>query len=147
MAAQTMTSPAVSPTVFPRTVVVIDRELPKGLAANAAAVLAMTFGVHRPELIGAAFHDAAGTAHPGLYPTGMPILGAERGELAPLAAVARERGELLVVDFPAPGQQTTDYGAFCAAVASAGELPYLAVLISGPPKLVRSLTGQFALLR
>jgi hypothetical protein len=146
MAAQTMTPSPDAQTVFPRTVVVIDRELPKGLAANAAAVLALTLGVKRPELIGAEFRDAAGISHHGLYPTGIPILGAGAPDLTALARAAREKA-LLVVDFPAPGQQTTDYDEFCAAVAQAEELPYLAVLISGPPKLVRSLTGQFGLLR
>ena len=40
-----------------RSVVVVDRDLPKGLAANVAAVLAMTLGVRTPELIGADFED------------------------------------------------------------------------------------------
>jgi hypothetical protein len=117
-----------------------------GLAANAAAILALTLGVHRPQLIGAGFDDAAGTPHLGLIPTGLPILGTEAAELPALREAARERG-LLVVDLPAPGQQTTDYDEFRAAVTATAELAYLAILVSGPQKPVRAITGQLALLR
>ena len=53
------------------------------------------------------------------------------------------------MDLPAAGQQTTDYDEFRAAVAEAepAELRYLAVLVSGPPKTVRKLTGSLGLLR
>jgi hypothetical protein len=146
MAAQTMTSTPASETTVTRTVVVIDRALQKGLAANAAAVLALTLGVHRPRLIGPAYEDGAGSPHLGLIPTGLPVLGADAGELPALRDAALGRG-LLVVDFPAPGQQTTDYGEFRAAVAASQELAYLAILVSGRPKDVRAVTGQLGLLR
>jgi uncharacterized protein DUF2000 len=146
MAAQTMSSAPAPETTVTRTVVVIDRTLPKGLAANAAAVLALTLGVHRPGLIGPEYEDGSGSAHLGLIPTGLPVLGADAGELPGLRAAARERG-LLVVDFPAPGQQTTDYDEFRSAVAATRELAYLAVLVSGRPKDVRAVTGQLGLLR
>jgi hypothetical protein len=146
MAAQTMTLTPQPETTATRTVVVIDRALPKGLAANAAAILALTLGVHRPQLIGAPFEDADGTEHPGLIPTGLPVLGADAGELPAIRAAARERG-LLVVDAPAAAQQTNDYDEFRAAVAASGELEYIAILVSGAPKAVRAVTGQLSLLR
>jgi hypothetical protein len=131
-----------------RTVIVVDRDLPKGLAANATAVLAHAFGARLPDLVGGDFDDAAGRRHAGLIPTGLPVLGAAGAALRALRDAAAERG-LLVVDLPAAGQQTTDYDAFRAAVGDArpDELAYLAVLVSGPPKAVRSLTGSLGLLR
>ena len=129
-----------------RTVAVIDRTLPKGLAANVTAVLAITLGVHRPNLIGPDFEDAEGRVHLGLFPTGLPILGADAGELPALREAARDRG-LLVIDMPAPGHRTTDYDEFRAAVASDADLAYLGILVSGPPKAVRAVTGQLGLLR
>src|SRR5262249_18011225 len=129
-----------------RTVIVIDRELPKGLAANVTAVLAITLGVHRPGLIGPDFEDAAGRAHLGLFPTGLPILGASANELPALREAAHDHG-LLVVDMPAPAHQTNDYDEFRTAVASEAELTYLGILVSGAPKPVRAVTGQLGLLR
>jgi hypothetical protein len=129
-----------------RSVVVVDRDLPKGLAANAAAVLAMTLGQRAPELIGADFADRAGGAHAGLMATGLPILGAPASELPALRAAALER-ELMVVDLPAAAHTTNDYDVFRDEVGRAPELEYLGVLISGPRRAVRSVTGQFGLLR
>ena len=146
MTAQPLTEPPALDATTTRTVVVVDRTLPKGLAANVTAVLAITLGVHRPALIGPDFEDAAGRVHLGLFPTGLPILGAEAGELPALREAARERG-LLVVDMPAPGHRTTDYEEFRAAVAADSTLAYLGILVSGAPKPVRAVTGQLGLLR
>jgi Protein of unknown function (DUF2000) len=101
-----------------RTVVVIDRELPKGLAANAAAILSLTLGAHHPALVGAHFTDAAGGQHLGLIPEGLPVLGAVRAELPAIRAAAQP-----------------------------GDLAYLGMLISGRRKAVRAVTGQLGLLR
>jgi len=146
MTAQPFTETPSPDTTTTRTVVVIDRDLPKGLAANAAAVLALTLGVHRPSLVGPDFDDADGKTHLGLFPTGLPVLGADGAELPALREAARERG-LLVVDLPAPGQRTTDYDEFRAAVASDEALAYLGILVCGAPKPVRAITGQLGLLR
>lgn len=151
MAAQTQVAPRTTDNgaaTTVRTVIVVDRDLPKGLAANAAAVLAHGFGARVPGLVGADFDDAAGASHTGLIPTGLPVLGADAADLPALRGAAVERG-LVVVDLPAAGQLTTDYDEFRAAVAEveAVELRYLAVLVSGPPKTVRKLTGSLGLLR
>ena len=88
-AAQGTSRNGATPTA--RTVIVIDRDLPKGLAANAAAVLAHGFGSRVPGLIGADFDDAAGASHTGLIPTGLPVLGADGADLPALRAAAVER--------------------------------------------------------
>ncbi|WP_092864827.1 DUF2000 family protein [Quadrisphaera sp. DSM 44207] len=131
-----------------RSAIVLDRQLPAGLAANAAAVLALTLGALEPDLPGPDVPDAAGEVHPGLFPTGLPVLAAAAGDLAPLRARALRAG-VRVVDLPAVGQQTTDYEAFCAAVAAtaAADLAYAGVLLHGPARAVRSLTGGLPLLR
>jgi hypothetical protein len=131
-----------------RTVVVVDRELPKGLAANAVAILAITLGAAEPELPGPDVVDGGGRTHPGLFPNGLPILGVERGRLAGVHDDARERG-LRVVSLPAVAQQTTDYETFRSAVAdtAADELEYVGVLVHGEGKAVRAVSGDLPLLR
>src|SRR5215218_8233923 len=64
------------------------------------AVLALTTGARRPALVGEDFADASGAAHPGLIPTGLPVLGADGDELPALREAALSRG-LLVVALPA----------------------------------------------
>jgi hypothetical protein len=131
-----------------RCVIVVDEDLPAGLAANAAAVLALTLGAREPDLVGEDFVDADAQAHPGLIPIGLPILRASRDELVELRRRAGADG-VSVVDFPVFGQRTNDYDEFRGMVAAtpAAELSYLGVAVSGPRRAVRRLTGGLALLR
>jgi hypothetical protein len=131
-----------------RCVIVVDEDLPAGLAANAAAVLALTLGAREPSLVGADFVDADAEHHPGLIPIGLPVLRASRHDLVEIRRRAAADG-VGVVDFPAFGQQTNDYDEFREMVAAtpAAELSYLGVGLSGPGRAVRRLTGRLALLR
>jgi Protein of unknown function (DUF2000) len=131
-----------------RCVIVVDENLPAGLAANAAAVLALTVGAREPGLVGADFVDADAEQHPGLIPIGLPVLCASRLELVEIRRRAAADG-VGVVDFPVFGQQTNDYDDFRGMVAAtpAAELSYLGVALSGPGRAVRRLTGRLALLR
>ena len=72
-----------------RCVVVVDEELAPGLAANAAAVMAVTLGARLPALVGEDFEDAAGERHPGLITTGLPVLRAPAAELPALRRTSR----------------------------------------------------------
>jgi hypothetical protein len=97
-------------------VIVVDEALAPGLAANVAAVLALTLGARVPSLVGASFLDADGEEHPGLIDRGLPILRAPGAGLLDLRARALAAA-LSVIDMPAFGQQTNDYEAFRAQVA------------------------------
>jgi hypothetical protein len=127
-------------------VVVVDEELAPGLAANAAAVLAMTLGTKVPALVGEAFVDGAGAEHPGLITTGLPVLRAKAGDLPTLRekAVAADVG---VVGFPRVGQTTTDYEHFRTMVSTADSPEYLGLAFYGDGKVLRKLTGSLGLLR
>ena len=131
-----------------RSVIVVDADLAPGLAANAAAVLAVTLGAIRPELVGEDVHDADGVAHPGLIRTGLPVLRAAAEQLSalrPRAAAA----QLGVIVLPAAGQATTDYDAFRAAVGATPteDLGLRALALHGARREVARLTGSLALLR
>jgi hypothetical protein len=129
-------------------VIVIDEQLPPGLAANAAAVLALTVGAREPELVGADLVDADDQVHPGLIPVGLPVLRASRDELGELRRRAAGNG-VAIVAFPAVGQRTNDYDEVRATVARTptADLTYLGVAVSGEQRAVRRLTGRFPLLR
>ncbi|CAN7391426.1 DUF2000 domain-containing protein [Rhizobium sp. LjRoot98] len=130
-----------------RCVIVVDRNLPVGRAANAAAVIALTIGKLHPELAGANLVDKTGFAHPGLIPIGISILGADASDLGKLRSKALTR-DITVVDFPIQGQQTNDYMAFGAAVAETitDDLQYVGVGVFGPRKSIGKIVGKFGLL-
>jgi hypothetical protein len=129
-----------------RCVVVVDEALAPGLAANAAAVLAMTLGTKVPALVGDAFVDGAGDEHPGLITTGLPVLRAAADELPALRAKALA-AEVGVVGFPRSGQTTTDYEHFRALVSQTESPEYLGLAFYGDGKTLRRLTGSLGLLR
>ena len=131
-----------------RCVIVLDDALPPGLAANAAAVLAVTLGAREPALVGADLIDGDDGVHPGLFPNGLPVLKAPRATLAEVREKAAGNGVGLI-DLPSFGQQTTDYEAFRAAVARtpAADLEYLGLVVYGTRRAVGRLTGNLPLLR
>ena len=128
--------------------VIVDEALPPGLAANAAAMVALTLGATVDGLPGADLVDADGHSHPGLIAAGIPILAASRVQLSDLHARA-QRESVGVVDFPAYGQQTTDYESVIERVGQtpAAELEYLGIALHGPRRAVSRLTGSLRLLR
>src|SRR5215217_5829884 len=123
-----------------RCVMVVDEALAPGLAANAAAVLAMTLGTKLPTLIGEAFVDGAGEEHPGLITTGLPVLRATASEFPALRARALA-AEVGVVGFPRFGQTTNDYEHFRALVAQTDAPEYLGLAFYGDGKTLRRITG------
>jgi hypothetical protein len=142
---------AIAPQLAPapeRLVVVVDEELPPGLAANAAAVLAFTLGAQLPEFVGADYRDGDGSLHAGLIPVGLPILRAPGATLPGLRERALAAG-VSVVAFPTFGHRTNDYDEFRAFVARTpgAELRYLGLAFHGPRRPVAKLTGSLALLR
>jgi hypothetical protein len=130
-------------------VIVVSDLLGAGQAANAAALLTLTLGARMPQLPGPRLVDADGVAHPGLYPTGLPVLRAGADALRALHRRAVAADGVAVIMLPAVAQTTTDYEAFRAAVATtpSDDLAPVALLACGPAKPIRSLTGSFGLMR
>lgn len=133
-----------------RCVIVVEETLAPGLAANAAAVLALTLGARLPDLPGPPILDAAGRRHPGLIPIGLPVLRASTDALADAHRRALAAAPAVgVVAFPAFGQTTTDYAAFSATMADTAEpeQALAGLALAGAARAVRRLTGSFGLLR
>jgi hypothetical protein len=130
-----------------RCVIVLDDDLAPGLAANAAAVLAVTLGATVDGLAGPDLVDADGEVHPGLFEKGLPVLGAARDALPELRGRALAAG-VGVIDIPAVGQQTNDYDdvrAYVGRTATA-DLEYLGLALHGPRRAVSRVTGTLRLL-
>jgi hypothetical protein len=129
----------------------IDPTLPLGLIANTAAILSMTLGRDRPELIGPPVTDGDGEEHPGITTVVLPMLAAE----APLIAETRRKalslgnGQLGLIDVTETAQRAKAYGDYQARIDQTAErdLRYLGLCLHGPSGVVRSLTGTLPLLR
>lgn len=129
-------------------VLVIDPELPLGLAANTAAILGVTLGKKIDQITGEDFMDRAGHVHQGITQVAMPIL--KNRDLNRLRETLKcHEPELLVVDLTDETHRQPTFQDYVNAVAATpvDELVYLGIAIYGPRQLVNRYTGNMALLR
>ncbi|RPD96396.1 DUF2000 domain-containing protein [Candidatus Pantoea deserta] len=129
-----------------RCVMILQRDLAPGKAANAAAVIALTLGQRHAALVGDALQDANACYFPGLIPSGIPVLAASHAEMDALRLRCAETSCDLVL-FPEQGQTTTDYAAFSAAMRDlpATEWRLLGLGLVGEKQSVRKLTSKLTL--
>ncbi|MFI6294822.1 DUF2000 domain-containing protein [Nonomuraea sp. NPDC050790] len=128
-------------------VIVIDRDLPRGLQANAAACLAASVGVAVPAIVGSGGVDASGLAHAGLPWTGCAVLGAPSAIVARIRHDAAAEPGLVVSDMATIAQRADVYDDYLAELARTEEPAYFAVSLFGPRAAVERLTGRLPLLR
>ncbi|WP_020410773.1 DUF2000 domain-containing protein [Hahella ganghwensis] len=130
--------------------IVVDQSLPVGIMANTAAVLSLTLGQQKPELIGPDMSDNDGLFHTGITTLAMPILKGSGKLLNEIRAATREHEpELLVVDLTRDTLRTRsnqEYQERLQQTASA-DVEYLGLALFGNKKLVNRFTGNLGLLR
>lgn len=129
--------------------IVVSGDLPTGLAANAASVLALTMG-HRVEgLVGVDVKDADGVVHAGVIHTPLPILTAPRERIGTIVQTAAAQDETFFVSFSSLAQSCRTYDEYIekmAATATA-DLASVGIGLYGPRKQVNKLVGTLPLLR
>lgn len=132
-------------------VMVIDAQLPLGILANTAAILGITLGKKRPEVVGADVTDKTGNAHLGIIEFPVPIL---KGNAESMKAIREklyesEFSDLIVADFSDLAQGCKTYDEFIKKMKEVSEidLKYLGIAICGAKKKVNKLTGNMPLLR
>lgn len=132
-------------------VMVIDENLPLGMIANTAAIMGITIGKGRPEVVGRDVYDKTGSRHLGIIEFPVPIL---KGNAEVIKSI-RERlyepefSDLSVVDFSELAQGCKTYDEFIKKMelVSETELNYFGIAIIGAKKKVNKLTGSMPLLR
>ena len=130
-------------------VVVVDGDLPVGLLANTATVLAITLGSRVGSIVGDDAVDGSGEVHPGLTRLPIPILKANADALKEIRLKASGTEDLLVVDFTDAAQTPRDYGEYLENISGVPteDLRYLGVALYGDKRPVNKLTGGLPLLR
>jgi uncharacterized protein DUF2000 len=143
----------IDPTVSTRAarlkwVVVVDRDLPPGRAANAAICVAAATQSAVSGLLGDDVPDAEGTVHPGLPWAGCSVLAADTGALRALRAKAASYADTFVADMPALAQETLVYADYGTALGKTApeDVTYCAVSIVGPRNRVSKIVGKLPLL-
>jgi hypothetical protein len=135
-------------TIPNRCSIVVNKNLTGYHLANAIAVIALTAGRRHPVLLGCDLIDASGETHPGLIPTGIPILCMDEDGLHQLRREAKAKN-CDVVDFTVEGQQTKDYDEYLemTSMIPADRLRYLGIAIIGSKNAVSKLTKHCDIFR
>jgi len=132
-------------------VIIINKELPKGLVANTAAVLGISAGKLFGDMVGHDNMDADGRMHRGITTKTVPILGGTKEEIKGIRdnLYGSDYTDTTVIDFSEIAQKSLDYETYTTVLANAlsSEIDYLGICIYGPVKKVNKLTGYLGLLK
>lgn len=132
-------------------VMVINQDLPLGLIANTAAVLAVSIGSRVHDIVGADVFDQDGQIHPGITQATISLLRGDSELIRHIRARVLEQPDetIFFVDFCDVAQRSKHYDDYRAQLAQAPEsaLSYLGIALYGPPQQINRITGQLGLLR
>lgn len=130
-----------------KSVILLLDSLPTGLKTNIAAVLGMSLGRYRPDLVGGVAITADGRELPGITTIPLPILSADEMVLRDIFLKA---GDLdLLVAFGTAALTTKDYDEYRRKLGTLADRDQgvKGLLLCGPEKTINRLVGQLALLR
>ncbi len=132
-------------------VIVINENLPQGIAANTAAIIGMSLGKKLPEVVGKDVTDQSGAMHPGIVELPVPILKSSAETIQKIRIRTREDefSDLTAVDFTDLAQGCLTYEEYIEkmALASDDSLKYFGIGLCGPKKKINHLTGSLPLMR
>lgn len=128
-------------------VIVLAQDLPAGLAANAAGVLAVTLGHRVPALLPDDAVDASGQRHAAIINIPLPILIADRPLIGRLLEQATHREDVTTVGFSDVAQRTRTYEEYVATLAQtlSSQLTYVGVGLYGPSNVLNRWVGSLPL--
>ena len=129
-------------------VMIINQNLPAGVAANTAAIMGISLGKQKPQIVGPDVADKNGRYRPGIIEFPVPILkGSSENIYRKL--LLPEFSSLTAIDFTDLAQGCKTYEEFIEKMSKspADSLQYLGLTLCGPKKKVNKLTGNLPLLR
>ncbi len=132
-------------------VMVLEEDLPIGLAANSAAILGISLGRLQPHIVGVDVQDKNGLVHPGIIEFPIPILQSHDEGIRKIRQRLKEPNfqDVTVIDFSDLAQSCKRYDEYIDKMADAGEddLHYFGIVLCGPAKKINKLTGSLPLYR
>lgn len=131
--------------------IVLDAELPIGVAANIAAIMGVSLGKRFPGIVGVDVYDAEGGLHAGIVEVPIPVLKATERDLRDLRVRASsiDENDIAVVDFTDIARGCKEYNEYIVKMGGTkdAEIAYLGLLLVGKKKAINKLVGSLPLLR
>lgn len=128
-------------------VMVVNKELPAGLAANTTAVLGISLGKNNQDIIGSDCVDKEQIRHKGITQKTIPVLEADKEVLKQIYQSCAENDRVEMIDFNQIAQTCRDYSDYTRKLSNTRnrDLEFSGLCLSGPEKEINRLTGSLAL--
>ena len=130
-----------------RCTIIIDKDLPAGLAMNAASVIGISFGRTTENLVGPDMQSVDDVNYPGVIYSPLPVLLAPGDYVQELQRIAEEDADIYAMPFSALAQSCKTYDEYGERISSvsSGNIELVAIGLIGPKKIITKLTGNLAL--
>lgn len=130
-----------------RCTIIIDKNLPAGLAMNAASVIGISFGRMVENLVGPDMQSLDEVNYPGVIYTPLPVLLASGEYLSEIQANAERDDEIYVMPFSALAQSCKTYEEYGEKISSvkSNNIELVAIGVIGPKKKLTKMTGNLPL--
>lgn len=130
-----------------RCTIIIDKDLPAGLAMNAASIIAISFGRTVENLVGPDMKSLDNVNYPGVIYSPLPILLASGEYLRTIQINAESNDDMDVMPFSALAQSCKTYEEYGEKISSvrSDSIELIAIGIIGPKKKVTKMTGNLPL--
>ncbi|ARJ43353.1 hypothetical protein B1H58_15785 [Pantoea alhagi] len=130
-----------------RCTIVIDKDLPAGLAINAASVIGISFGRTVENLVGPDRQSLDNINYPGVIYAPLPVLLAPGEVIHELQKTAENDEEIYVMPFSALAQSCKTYDEYGERISSvnSSNIELVAIGLIGPKKKITKITGSLPL--
>ncbi len=130
-----------------RCTIIIDKDLPAGLAINAASVIGISFGRTTENLVGPDMQSLDAINYPGVIYSPLPVLLAPGNYIQTLQNIAQEDADIYAMPFSALAQSCKTYDEYGEKISSVSSesIVTIAIGLIGPKKKIAKLTGNLPL--
>jgi len=126
-------------------VIIVDDSLEKGIAANTCAVLAMSLGKEKPELVGKDLTDTDGIIYKGITNIPLPVLSASQHEMKNIVKKSSDIISMLAIRFHEAAQKSSSYREYEERLNQNGGGKMMGLLLYGPRSDVKKFTSSLPL--
>lgn len=130
-----------------RCTIIVDKDLPAGLAMNAASVIGISFGRTVENLVGPDMQSLDDVNYPGVIYSPLPILLASGEYLREIQINTESDDDIYVMPFSVLAQSCKTYEEYGEKISSVKSynIELVAIGVIGPKKKVTKMTGNLPL--